>query len=146
MNGLLVIAVLFAVFWFVLIRPQRNRAKEQQELIGSLESGDEIVTTGGLYGVITEVDGEVLHVEIADGLVVRTARSAIAGIVEVDDEDEEEADEDDQTTEEGRPTEPTDAGSEDTESTPPGEMSPPERSQPNTKGREASPPPRRSAE
>ena len=93
MSGLLVLALLFGVFWFVLIRPQRARTREQQELIASLEPGDEIVTTGGLYGVIAEVDGEVLRVEIADGLVVRTARNAVAGIVEFDDEDEVEEDE-----------------------------------------------------
>ena len=90
MSGLLILALLFGIFWFVLIRPQRARAREQQELIASLEPGDEIVTTGGLYGVISKVDGEVLHVEIADGLVVRTARNAVAGIVEFDEEDEGE--------------------------------------------------------
>jgi preprotein translocase subunit YajC len=90
MNGLLIVALLFGIFWFVLVRPQRARAREQQELIASLEPGDEIVTTGGLYGVITEVDGEILRVEIADGLVVRTARNAVAGIVEFDEEEVEE--------------------------------------------------------
>jgi preprotein translocase subunit YajC len=96
MSGLLVIGLLFAVFWFMMIRPQRARAREQQELITSLEPGDEIVTAGGLYGVITEVDGEVLHIEIADGLVVRTARNAVAGIVEpLDDEEDEPDDEED---------------------------------------------------
>ncbi len=92
-SGLIILALLFAVLWFTLIRPQRARAREQQELIASLEPGDEIVTAGGLYGVITAVDGEVLHVEIADGLVVRTARNAVAGIVEEADEDEEDEDE-----------------------------------------------------
>jgi preprotein translocase subunit YajC len=96
MSGLLIIALLFALFWFMLIRPQRSRAREQQELIRSLEPGDEIVTTGGLYGVITQVDGDVLHVEIADGLVVRTARSAVAGIVEVDEEEDLEVDEEEE--------------------------------------------------
>jgi preprotein translocase subunit YajC len=91
MNGILILALLFALFWFFAIRPQRARAREQQELIASLEPGDEIVTAGGLYGVITEVDGEVLHVEIAEGLVVRTARNAVAGIVE-EEEDEEAPD------------------------------------------------------
>ena len=94
MNGLLIIALLFGVMWFLLIRPQRARAREQQELIASLEPGDEIVTAGGLYGVITAVDGEVLHVEIADGLVVRTARNAVAGIVEAEDEEEHAGEED----------------------------------------------------
>jgi len=92
MSGILVLGLLFVVFWFMLIRPQRSRAREQQDLIASLEPGDEIVTAGGLYGVITEVDGEVLKVEIADGLVVRTARNAVAGIVEEEDEDGDDED------------------------------------------------------
>jgi len=90
MTSILVLGLLFAVFWFMLIRPQRARAREQQELITSLEPGDEIVTAGGLYGTVTAVDGEVLHIEIADGLVVRTARNAVAGIVEVEDETDED--------------------------------------------------------
>jgi len=110
MTGLLVLGLLFAVFWFMLIRPQRSRAREQQELVASLEPGDEIVTAGGIYGVITEVDGEVLKIEIADGLVVRTARSAVAGVVEEEDEDEDEdiatADTDDEPTDAAEGAEP----------------------------------------
>ena len=91
MNALIPLALLFLLFWFALIRPQRKRMREQQELIRSLEAGDEIVTAGGLYGVIREVDGEVLQLEIAEGLVVRTARNAVAGIVD-EEEDEVELD------------------------------------------------------
>jgi len=72
-GGLIVIVVLFALFWFLLVRPQRRRSTEQVALIASLEVGDEIVSAGGLYGVITEMDGEELRVEISDGLVVRMA-------------------------------------------------------------------------
>jgi preprotein translocase subunit YajC len=87
--SIIVIVVLFALFWLFLIRPQRRRANEQRDLLTSLEPGDEIVSTGGLYGVIREVDGDELRVEIADGLVVRMARRAVAGIVERDDEEAE---------------------------------------------------------
>jgi preprotein translocase subunit YajC len=86
MSGLILLALLLVLFWFVLVRPQRSRAREQQQLIQELEPGDEIVSTGGLYGTITEIEGEVLHVEIADGLRVRMARGAVAGIVEKDEE------------------------------------------------------------
>jgi preprotein translocase subunit YajC len=85
--SIIVIAVLFGLFWLLLIRPQRRRATEQRELLTSLEPGDEIVSTGGLYGLIREVDGDELRVEIAEGLVVRMARRAVAGIVERDDEE-----------------------------------------------------------
>jgi preprotein translocase subunit YajC len=89
-GGLIVIVVLFALFWLLLVRPQRRRTHEQETLIESLEAGDEIVSAGGLYGVITDIEGDALLVEIADGLVVRMAKNAVVGLVERDDEDEHE--------------------------------------------------------
>jgi preprotein translocase subunit YajC len=96
MGGtVIVIVLLFALFWLVLIRPQRRQAAEQRELLASLEPGDEIVSAGGLYGVIKSIDGDELQVEIADGLVVRMARGAVAGFVERDEELESVPDGDD---------------------------------------------------
>jgi preprotein translocase subunit YajC len=88
LPSLIIIVVLFALFWVLLIRPQRRRGLEQRELLGSLEPGDEIVSTGGLFGVIKSIDGDELHVEIAEGLVVRMAKRAVAGLVERDEEPE----------------------------------------------------------
>jgi preprotein translocase subunit YajC len=88
-GGLIVIVVLFALFWLLLVRPQRRRTQEQESLIESLEVGDEIVSAGGLYAVIREIEGDELHVEIADGLIVRMARNAVVGLVEHDEEEEE---------------------------------------------------------
>jgi preprotein translocase subunit YajC len=93
LGALIVIVVLLALFWIMLVRPQRRRTREQTDLIESLEEGDEIVSAGGLYGVIREIEGETLHVEIADGLVVRMARNAVAGLVEEDEELEDDLDE-----------------------------------------------------
>jgi preprotein translocase subunit YajC len=90
LGALIVIVVLLALFWIILVRPQRRRTKEQTDLIESLEEGDEIVSAGGLYGVIREIEGETLHVEIADGLVVRMARNAVVGLVEEEEEELEE--------------------------------------------------------
>jgi preprotein translocase subunit YajC len=86
--NLIIIVVLFALFWVLLVRPQRRRGLEQRELLGSLEPGDEIVSTGGLFGVIRSIDGDELQVEIAEGLVVRMAKRAVAGLVERDEEPE----------------------------------------------------------
>jgi preprotein translocase subunit YajC len=83
-----VIVVLFFLFWLFIVRPQRRQAAEQRELIASLHPGDEIVSAGGLYGVVREIDGDELRVEIADGLVVRMARGAVAGFVEPDEDEE----------------------------------------------------------
>ena len=81
MGFLIVIVVLFFLFWLFIIRPQRRQAAEQRGLLETLEPGDEIVSAGGLYGVIRDE----LRVEIADGLVVRMARGAVAGFVEPDE-------------------------------------------------------------
>jgi preprotein translocase subunit YajC len=93
-NGLIVIVVLLALFWLLLIRPQQRRQRVQNQMIQSLEVGDEIVTAGGLYGEVRELGDEELVVEIAPGTNVRIARRAVAGVVEPEeDEGEEEADE-----------------------------------------------------
>jgi preprotein translocase subunit YajC len=88
-SSLIVIAVLFGLFWLLLVRPQRRQALEQRTLIASLEPGDEIVSAGGLYGVIKAIDGDELQVEIAEGLVVRMAKRAVAGLVKRDEENAE---------------------------------------------------------
>jgi preprotein translocase subunit YajC len=70
-----------------LIRPQRQRQLKQQQLLQSVEPGDEILTVGGLYGIVQEVDDEDdLIVEIADGIHVRIARRAVGGVVKPEDE------------------------------------------------------------
>ena len=69
--------------YFLLIRPQRKRAKDQQALQSQLEVGDEVVTTSGMYGFITGFDeGERVWIEIDDNVQVRFARAAIQGKVD----------------------------------------------------------------
>jgi preprotein translocase subunit YajC len=72
--------LLLVGFYFLLIRPQRNRQRAQQALLASLEVGDEIVTTGGIFGSIVEIDEDegVVTVEIAPGTRVRMLRQGIA--------------------------------------------------------------------
>ena len=87
-GSLIIVVVLLGLFWLLLIRPQRAGVRRQQALLASLQPGDEIVSAGGLYGVIRSLDDDDLEVEIADGLVVRMARGAVAGIVEHDEPDD----------------------------------------------------------
>jgi preprotein translocase subunit YajC len=94
LQGYIFILVLLALMWFLLIRPQRRRQLEQQRMIDSLRIGKEIVTAGGLYGTVTEVAGDEVRLEIADGIEVRVAKRAIAAIVSEEQEEElEEAEE-----------------------------------------------------
>jgi len=80
-GGYIFILVILVLMWFLLIRPQRRRQQESQSLLDSLTVGQEIVTAGGLYGTITALDEDEAHVEIADGVQVRVAKRAIAGVV-----------------------------------------------------------------
>ena len=92
MGQIILLPVFFAVFYFLLIRPQQKRMKEHAELVRSLETGDDVLTNGGLYGTITTIDGQIAELEIADGVVVRIQRSAVAELIEWDTGDDAEDD------------------------------------------------------
>jgi len=82
------------VFYFLLIRPQNQRRRAQVEMQSDVEVGDEVVTTAGIYGTITDIDDDygIVTVEVAPNTDVRMARAAIAQRLVDDDEfvDEEE--------------------------------------------------------
>ena len=96
MAQLILLLALLVLLWALLIRPQRSRQRQQQELLTSIEPGDEILTVGGIYGIVQEIDeDDDLIVEVADAVHVRIARRAVAGVVKPDaDEDEGEAEAD----------------------------------------------------
>jgi preprotein translocase subunit YajC len=82
---LILLLIPFAMYFF-LIRPQRRRMREQQELQRSIEVGDEVITTSGFYGTITGEDGDSrFWLEIDDDVQIRIARAAISGRVSPDD-------------------------------------------------------------
>jgi preprotein translocase subunit YajC len=76
--GLLPLLALPLVFYFLLIRPQRRRMREQQALVSSIEEGDEVMTTSGMYGFVTAIEGDVVWLEIAEGIDIRVARAALS--------------------------------------------------------------------
>jgi preprotein translocase subunit YajC len=79
-SNLLVIVLLVAVFWFVAIRPQQQRAKQQKAMLDALKPGDEIVTIGGLFATVVEA-GERVRVKVADGSELEFAPQAISRVV-----------------------------------------------------------------
>ena len=91
MGQFVILLAMFALLWLLLIRPQRQRLQEQRRLHAEVEVGDEILTAGGLYGVVREVgEDDDLVIEIAPGTDVRMARRAVAAIVPPEDEYDEE--------------------------------------------------------
>ena len=75
------LALIFVVFYFLLIRPQTKRAKEHRKMVAALSKGDEVVTTGGLVGQVTEVGENFVKVEIAGNVQVRIQRQAVSTVL-----------------------------------------------------------------
>jgi preprotein translocase subunit YajC len=98
---ILVMVVLLVVMYVLMIRPQRQRQAQQQRTINAAGVGDDILTTGGIYGTITEADGDDVVVEIAEGLHVHMTRRAIAAVLPPEDEEEEEEDVDGEKADDG---------------------------------------------
>jgi preprotein translocase subunit YajC len=69
--------IIFAIFYFILIRPQQQKQKKHKSILDSLQNGDKVITIGGLYGIIREIKGDVLTLEIAKDVVINATRSAI---------------------------------------------------------------------
>ena len=78
--GFAPLIIMFVVFYFVLIRPQYKKSKQHKDMLGALKKGDHVLTSGGLCGRITAVDGERISVELADNLVVQVHRSYVVGL------------------------------------------------------------------
>lgn len=115
MGPLILLGALLAVMWAVMIRPQRRRQAEQKKVLETIAPGDEVLTVGGIFGIVHETDeDDNLIVEIAEGIRVRVARRAVAAVVKDEDGDEDEADEtDDDEVIDGEATEVDAADSHD---------------------------------
>ena len=80
--SLLPLVVIFAIFYFLLIRPQQKRMRDHQDMLTKLVKGDEVVTAGGIVGKITKVDaGDTFTVEIAKGVEVSVVKSTISTVL-----------------------------------------------------------------
>lgn len=75
--------------WFLIIAPQRKKQKEHEKLVASLQSGTEIMTSGGIFGTITNVKSDRFVVRIADNVKVEIAKSAVVSVISKSDKDKE---------------------------------------------------------
>ncbi len=83
----LIIIAMFAIMYFLLIRPQRQQQKRHAQLVSSLKVGDEVITAGGIYGEVTQLDTERVLLEVDEDVRIAVARRAIASIVPPDELD-----------------------------------------------------------
>jgi preprotein translocase subunit YajC len=91
--------LMLGVMYVLMIRPQRQRQAQQQSMIDGAAVGDDVLTTGGIYGTISEVEGDDIVVEIASGVTVHMTRRGIAAVLPPEDDDVEELEDADEQDE-----------------------------------------------
>ena len=82
MDLILMMIALFAVMYFLMIRPQQRRVKQHQAAIGAVKKGDQIITGGGIRGKVTKVTDDEAEVEIANGVRIRVIKSTISHVLD----------------------------------------------------------------
>jgi len=80
-STLIMFAAIFAIFYFMIIRPQQKRAKEREKLLSNIEKGDKIVTTGGVHATIVGIEEKTVLIEIAPNIKIKIERSAIGNVI-----------------------------------------------------------------
>jgi preprotein translocase subunit YajC len=80
LTAFIPIILMFAIFYFLLIRPQQRKAKVHKEMLGALKKGDKVISSGGLHGVITGITDTVVTMEIAPKIRVKVSRGSIAAV------------------------------------------------------------------
>ena len=95
MQFLIIMALMLGVMYVLMVRPQRQKQSQQQAMINEASVGDDVLTTGGIYGTITQAEGDDVVVEIASGISVHMTRRGIAAVLppEEDFEDDDDLDE-----------------------------------------------------
>ncbi len=84
-TPLIFIGLIFAAMYFLMIRPQRKRLRETQAMQRSIGEGDEVLTTSGVYGFVTAIDGDVIWLEIAENVEIRISAGAVGKVIEAAD-------------------------------------------------------------
>ena len=95
MQFLIIMALMLGVMYVLMIRPQRQKQAQQQTTISKAGVGDDVLTTGGMYGTITEAEGDDVVVEIASGVTVHMTRRGIAAVLPPEEEEDEDVEDDD---------------------------------------------------
>ena len=76
-SFLIQLILVFAIFYFVLIRPQQKKMRERDNMLNAIQPKDEIITGGGVYAKVVKADGDILTVEIAEGVRIKVSRSSV---------------------------------------------------------------------
>ncbi len=80
-STLIMFGAIFAIFYFMIIRPQQKRAKEREKLLSNIEKGDKIVTSGGVHATIVGIEEKTVLIEIAPNVKIKIERSAVGSVI-----------------------------------------------------------------
>ena len=83
------LVVIFAIFWFLMIGPERKQRKKREEMLSLLKKGDKVVTNAGIFGQVVQIQDEVVTLQIADGVRIRMSRAAIQDLEHAKEQKEE---------------------------------------------------------
>lgn len=92
-NMLIPFIAMFAIFYFLLIRPQQKKQRDLRQMLQHLKRGDRVITSGGIYGTIIRIRNDIVHLEIADQVRIRINKGSIADVVAEADKVFEEVEE-----------------------------------------------------
>ena len=81
MSSLVMMLAIFAIFYFILIRPQQKKMKEHKKMVEELKKGDRIITAGGIYGTVEGASQNTLTVKIAEGVKVKVTRGSVGTVI-----------------------------------------------------------------
>lgn len=82
LQFVVLMAIIYLIFYFLLIRPQSTKQKQHQEMLKGLRKGDKVITSGGIYGIVSKVRDEVVVLLVAENVKIEVAKSAIATLKE----------------------------------------------------------------
>lgn len=80
-STLIMFGAIFAIFYFMIIRPQQKRAKEREALLSAIKKGDKVITSGGLHGVIAGLEDKTVLLDLGNNIKVKVERSAITSVI-----------------------------------------------------------------
>ena len=81
-TSLVPLVIMFAIFYFLLIRPQQKKAKEHKALLEALKKGDQVITAGGMHGKISAVEDNVVTIEVANNVNIKFNKAHVAAIID----------------------------------------------------------------
>jgi preprotein translocase subunit YajC len=80
-STLIMFGAIFAIFYFMIVRPQQKRAKEREQMLSNVQKGDKIVTSGGIHATVVGIEEKTVLVQVSDNVKIKIEKSAVATIL-----------------------------------------------------------------